>query len=89
MNKPNYQLRRIIAATILVLTFWSGANVIKAVMSPDYSCMEISHVVVPGDSLWSIADQYCSGSISHAVYDLSSNYGKAVYPNQVITIEER
>jgi hypothetical protein len=53
-------------------------------LEPSYRCAEAQHVVVEGDSLWSIASRHCTGDMRDAVDELVSRYGTLITPGQVI-----
>ena len=89
-NTPNYTIRRILAATILIFVGWMigtvTVNVAKAIVAPAYECDEFTHIVAPGDTMWSIAKTYCEGHIGQAVYDLTvTRDTNDVYVGEVIT----
>lgn len=86
-SKPNYTLRRIIAMTLLALAPLLPVKMVMNMFMPSYTCQEARHIVVPGETLWAIADRYCDGTIGDAVYDLSEVYGTTIYPNQIIIIK--
>lgn len=87
MNKPNYTLRRIVAAAIVIVTFWATVKVAIQIAQPSYKCDSVSHTVQQGESLWSIAQTYCTGTIGDVVHGLTETYGATVHPGQVIVIK--
>lgn len=88
MSKPNYTLRRIVAAVIVIVAFWGTLTIgVKIALQPRYECTPALHVVQPGESVWSIAQTYCDGTIGDVVYDLTEIYGTTVHPGEVIIIK--
>lgn len=43
----------------------------------DYKCYEADVVVLPYETLWAIAEEYCEGDIRSAVQDLITENGSA------------
>jgi len=84
--KSVYIRRRMMACAIVIVAFWAMVHVAYAIVTePDYVCEPFTHIVKSGDSLWSIAESYCKGDMLALRYDMVSEYGSVIYPNQVVT----
>lgn len=91
MRTKNYYLRRSIAR----IAFWTSISAgfvwlaTASVKSWDnYDCQNKQVVAEHYDSLWSIADDNCTGSIDKAVYDLVKEYGNTIQVGQVIHLTD-
>lgn len=87
MDKPNYTLRRIVAGAIVIMAFWAMVTIGIQIARPSYKCTPSVHIVQPGESVWSIAQTYCTGTIGDVVHGLTETYGATVHPGEVIIIK--
>lgn len=55
-------------------------------IEPDYQCQDVSHIAVEGDSLWSIAERYCTGKITAAVDTMAAEYGTSIKVAQQVKL---
>lgn len=87
-NKPNYLLRQFVAAIILAVTILFVATVAVNAVTTSYTCENVTHITASGDTLWSIAEQYCVyDDIRDVVDDLERQYGANIYPGDIIIIK--
>ena len=66
--------------------FFTFAAISCADNGSEYSCSEFSVLVERGDTLWSIAENNCTGDIGYVVDLLNEKYGTTIYPTQSITL---
>lgn len=92
MRTNDYYKKRLIVR----VTFWTTVSVgfvwlaSASIMSWDnYECENKQVVVEPFDSLWSIADNNCTGSIESAVDDLVDEYGYTIQTGQTIQLTSK
>jgi len=86
--------RFIIFLTILILiAFMAGGLVFKTTVSGMEEIQYDSVVVMHGDTLWDIADQYCNGmdirNYIHEVCKINNISAGNIYPGQVLEIPIR
>jgi len=55
---------------------------------PGYTCQEGTHIVQPGDTVWSVAEERCEGDIASASYYIrtGSDLGPTIYPGDRLII---
>lgn len=60
------------------------AVLVADAMTPEFKCDGTAVMVESGDSLWTIADSHCTGSIQAAVDAMVSDYGPDIVPGQLV-----
>ena len=83
--KSVYIRRRILVLIAAIFAVMGVKGAVSAIMAPDYVCEDFTHIVQPGDTLWGIGQTYCRGDMLALRYDLVTEYGPVIYPNQVVT----
>lgn len=82
--KSVYIRRRIVMLIAVIFAVMGIRGAVSAITAPSYVCEDFTHIVVSGDTLWGIGQNYCKGDMLALRYDLITEYGPVIYPNQVI-----
>lgn len=84
-----YTIRRTFVAVILVIFGWVISNVYNHIVGPSFHCPDIVVTVESGDTVWGILENYCTGDIRDAVYDVDKALGTVtVHPGQQIQLPQ-
>jgi hypothetical protein len=76
----NFVLAVIVACVVL------GLHQYNTNKAEAYTCYTDTVTVIPLDTLWRIAEEYCSGNITNATDDLVDKYGTTIQIGQVIEL---
>lgn len=71
-----------VAAALTVI----GALSLVSVLTPDFGCNSTVLIVNEGDTVWSLAERYCTGSIEAAVDAIVAEYGTDIRPTQAMRL---
>lgn len=83
-TKSVYIRRRIMVLIAVIFAVMGIKGAVGAITAPGYVCEDFTHIVQPGDTLWGIGETYCEGDMLALRYDMVTEYGSVIYPNQVI-----
>lgn len=62
-------------ATVAGALFLAGLANAALDNATSYECVEVTLTAFPGDTLWGMADYYCTGHIGSAVHDMAELNG--------------
>lgn len=65
-----------VAATLLIVS----------ALTPDFDCNNTLLIVNEGDTVWSIAERFCTGNIQAAVDAIVAEYGTDIRPTQAVRL---
>lgn len=82
-----YRVRTLVRCAFLAGVAVSAFLVGRAFASDPYTyeCDRSATVVAAGDTLWSLAEEHCTGHIGHAVHDIAKVYGDQVQAGDIIS----
>ncbi|NDB08482.1 MAG: hypothetical protein EBX97_07435 [Actinobacteria bacterium] len=78
-------LRNFVLAVIITCVIL-GLHQYNTNKAEAYTCYGDKVTVIAWDTLWRIAEEYCSGNISNATDDLVDKYGTTIQIGQVIDL---
>lgn len=70
----------------IAVTVMAAGYLFVDLIEPDYQCQDVAHIAAEGDSLWSIAERYCTGKITAAVDAMSAKYGTSIRVTQQVEL---
>ena len=72
---------------LLAIALIFGAAVLwgALAMGNDYECQDATVIVQPGDTLWNIVEEHCTGDVRAAVSNVAAD-PSTLQPGQVITL---
>jgi hypothetical protein len=83
-----YRVRTAVRCTFLVAVATLSFIVGKALATDPltYECDHSAVIVQSGDTLWSLAEKYCTGHIGQATDDLVKKYGTDVQVGDIVAM---
>lgn len=70
----------------IAITIFACGYFFAGFMEPNYKCEQGAHVAQEGDSLWRIAERFCTGEIDSAVSDMVAVHGSSIRVGQQVTL---
>ena len=70
----------------VAVTIFAAGYFFAGAMQPDYQCEQVAHVAQEGDSLWRIAERFCTGEIDSAVDAMAAVHGTSIRIGQQVTL---
>ena len=64
----------------------AAALLIVSALTPDFDCNGTFLIVNEGDTVWSIAERYCTGDIQAATDAIVAEYGADIRPTQALRL---
>ena len=59
---------------------------IVSALTPDFDCNNTLLIVNEGDTVWSIAERFCTGNIQAAADAIVAEYGTDIRPTQAVRL---
>lgn len=79
-------MRAVTKAGVAVAVAVAAALWLVSALTPDFDCNNVTLIVKEGDTVWSLAERYCTGDIQAAADAIVAEYGADIRPTQAVRL---
>lgn len=79
-------MRAVAKAGAVVAVAVAAALLVVSALTPDFDCNNVTLIVKEGDTVWSLAERYCTGNIQAAADAIVAEYGTDIRPAQAMRL---
>lgn len=79
-------MRAVTKAGVAVAVAVTAALWLVSALTPDFDCNNVTLIVKEGDTVWSLAERYCTGNIQAAADAIVAEYGADIRPTQAVRL---